>query len=161
MAKKRADGEGSIYKRIISRKDGTSYTRWETAYQLGYDGNGKRKRKVLYGRSQAEVLEKLESLKKEVASGASTDENRTLSKYFSDWLKDKALTVKPRTLEFYTYYVNKYINPELGGVKLKKLTTPQIRAFMRALQEQVSKDAANKSRTVLKTALGRVTGSHF
>ena len=153
MARKRADGEGSIYKRIITRKDGTSYIRWESVYQLGYDGNGKRKRITCYGKSQAEVLEKLEALKKEVSSGTHTDEKRTVLEYLKGWLRDKALTVKPRTVEFYTYHVNKHITPELGGIKLKKLTTTQVRAFMRTTQEQVSKDAANKSRTVLKTAL--------
>ncbi len=153
MARKRADGEGSIYKRTVNRKDGTSYIRWEAVYQLGYDSNGKRKRITRYAKSQAEALNKLEEIKKEVASGASTSEKRTLSEYFSDWLKDKALTVKPRTVEFYAYHINKYMNPELGGVKVKKLTTPQIRAFMRTTQKQASKDAANKSRKVLKAAL--------
>ncbi len=153
MARKRADGEGSIYKRTVKRKDGTSYTRWEAVYQLGYDGNGKRKRITCYGKSQSEVLSKLEELKKEVASGIHSDEKRTVSEYLKVWLKDKALTVKPRTVEFYTYHVNKHIIPELGSIKLKKLTTPQVRAFMRNTQGKVSKDAANKSRTVLKTAL--------
>ncbi len=153
LARKRADGEGSIYKRIIKRKDGTSYVRWEAAYQLGYDGNGNRKRIARYANSQAGALRKLEEIKKEVASGIQTDEKRTVSEYLKVWLKDKALTVKPRTVEFYTYHVNKHINPELGSIKLKKLTTPQVRAFMRTTQELVSKDAANKSRTVLKTAL--------
>ena len=153
LARKRADGEGSIYKRTVNRKDGTSYIRWEAVYQLGYDGNGKRKRKVLYGKSQAEALSKLEELKKEVTSGIQTDEKRTVSEYLNVWLKDKALAVKPRTLEFYSYYINKHITPELGGVKLKKLNTTQVRTLMRTTQERVSKDAANKSRKVLKTAL--------
>ncbi len=153
LARKRADGEGSIYKRTVSRKDGTSYIRWEAVYQLGYDGNGNRKRITRYSNSQAGALRKLEEIKKELASGASIEEKRTVSEYLKVWLKDKALTVKPRTVEFYTYHVNKYITPELGSIKLKKLTTPQVRAFMRTTQERVSKDAANKSRTVLKAAL--------
>ncbi len=48
---------------------------------------------------------------------------------------------------------NKYVTPELGGIELKKLNTTQVRTLMRTTQEQVSKDAANKSRKVLKTAL--------
>ena len=43
MARKRADGEGTISK----RPDGT----WEAKIRLGYDGEGKRKRKTVYGRT--------------------------------------------------------------------------------------------------------------
>ena len=52
MAKKRANGEGSIRK----RKDG----RWEGRYTAGYDpATGKRIIKNVLGKAQAEVKEKL------------------------------------------------------------------------------------------------------
>ena len=51
MAKKRANGEGSIRK----RSDG----RWEGRYTVGYDENGKVKTKNVLGKTQAEVKEKL------------------------------------------------------------------------------------------------------
>ena len=51
MAKRRANGEGSIRK----RKDG----RWEGRYTAGYDQDGKRLIKNVLGRTQAEVKNKL------------------------------------------------------------------------------------------------------
>ena len=52
MAKKRANGEGSIRK----RSDG----RWEGRYTAGYDPEtGKRITKNVLGKTQAEVKEKL------------------------------------------------------------------------------------------------------
>ena len=52
MAKKRANGEGSIRKRV----DG----RWEGRYTAGYnDKTGKRIVKNVLGKTQAEVREKL------------------------------------------------------------------------------------------------------
>ena len=52
MAKKRANGEGSIRK----RKDG----RWEGFYTVAYDPEtGKQKLKNVLGKTQAEVKEKL------------------------------------------------------------------------------------------------------
>ena len=52
MAKKRANGEGSIRK----RKDG----RWEGRYTAGYDAKtGRRITKNVLGKTQAEVKEKL------------------------------------------------------------------------------------------------------
>ena len=56
MAKKRANGEGNIRK----RKDG----RWEGRYTAGYDlTTGKRIIKNVLGKTQAEVKEKLASVK--------------------------------------------------------------------------------------------------
>ena len=55
MAKKRANGEGSIRK----RSDG----RWEGRYTVGYDENGKVKMKNVLGKTQAEVKEKLKKPK--------------------------------------------------------------------------------------------------
>ena len=58
MAKKRANGEGSIRK----RKDG----RWEGRYTAGHDPEtGKAIYKNVLGRTQAEVKEKLKTAIKE------------------------------------------------------------------------------------------------
>ena len=53
--KRRGICEGSIYR----RSDG----KWCATLAVGYDQNGKRKRRYLYGRTKAEVLEKLGELK--------------------------------------------------------------------------------------------------
>lgn len=58
MAKKRANGEGSIRK----RSDG----RWEGRYTVGYDENGKVKMKNVLGKTQAEVKEKLKAKLEEI-----------------------------------------------------------------------------------------------
>ena len=61
MAKKRANGEGSIRK----RKDG----RWEGRYTAGHDPEmGKAIYKNVLGRTQAEVKEKLKATIKETQS---------------------------------------------------------------------------------------------
>ena len=58
MAKKRANGEGSIRK----RKDG----RWEGFYTAAYDPEtGKQKLKNVLGKTQAEVKEKLRQYRTE------------------------------------------------------------------------------------------------
>ena len=47
MTKRRGNGEGSIYR----KPDNT----WCAVLAIGYDQNGKRKRRYLYGRTKAEV----------------------------------------------------------------------------------------------------------
>lgn len=85
--KKAASGQGSIFSREIERKDGTVYTRWEGHISLGKSGSGKRKRTIVYGASQAEVLEKLEAIKQRAASGLIADTKYTVKSYFEKWLK--------------------------------------------------------------------------
>ena len=77
MAKKRANGEGSIRK----RKDG----RWEGFYTASYDPEtGKQKLKNVLGKTQAEVKEKL---KKAIADSQRLDMNRSGTHTVKSWVK--------------------------------------------------------------------------
>ena len=52
--KRRGRGEGSI----SQRADGV----WEAKVSLGYDGEGKHRRKTVYGKTKKEVQDKLREL---------------------------------------------------------------------------------------------------
>jgi integrase len=151
--KKAASGQGSIFDREIIRANGTSYIRWEAHVSLGSDGSGKRKRKIVYGASQAEVVVKMDALKRQVATGSYSDDRHTLKEYLEEWLKHKELEVKPRTIESYRWLCETYVMPTLGGMKLKKLTTEHVRKLMQNQHAKVSAVSANKCRDVLSRAL--------
>lgn len=142
---KRAHGEGTISK----RPDGT----WEGKVSLGYDGEGRRKRKTVYGRTRQEVKGKLDELKRQIAGGTFTDTKLTVKDYLEEWLKEKAHHLKPRTISDYRYEIEKYITPHLGTVKLEKLTPLQIQRLLSELADSVSPDRANKARRILYGAL--------
>ena len=78
MAKKRANGEGSVRK----RSDG----RWEGRYTAGYDPKpGKRINKNVLGRTQAEVREKLKAA---MAECQGLDVSRAADEYtVATWLR--------------------------------------------------------------------------
>jgi integrase len=152
---KAANGRGSIFSREIERNDGTTYLRWEGHVSLGQDGNGRRKRTIVYGNSQAEVVEKLADLQQRVRTGSYSNEKRTLGQYLSDWLNHKELEIKPRSLEFYRHYAQAHITEHLGGVKLQKLNTQHIRNFLADIHKRVSADCANKCRSTLNIALNQ------
>ena len=146
MPKKRAHGEGSI----LRRKDG----RWQGAVTVGYDSQGKQKRKTVYGKTQAEVREKIEKIKQQVSEGTYSDSKLNIREFLLvHWLPTKANEVKPRTNEFYHYVIKDYIIPCIGKIQLTKLTPIDIQKMMNWVAEQVSNDAANKARRVLYTAL--------
>ena len=84
MAKKRANGEGSIRK----RKDG----RWEGRYTAGHDPEmGKAIYKNVLGRTQAEVKEKLKATIKETQSLDQTKVGKyTVGEWMEVWFEDYA-----------------------------------------------------------------------
>ena len=60
MSKKRPNGDGTIYKKTVTKKDGKQYTYWEAQVSVGYDPlTGKAIRKAYTGKTQEEVLEKM------------------------------------------------------------------------------------------------------
>jgi integrase len=83
-ARKRGQGEGSIYKRA----DG----RWAAAINLGYQG-GKLKRKTFYGETREEVRGKLVAALSDQQKGLPIlTERQTLKQFLDRWLED---CVKP------------------------------------------------------------------
>jgi integrase len=147
--KKGASGQGSIVDKLITRPDGSTYIRWEGYLSLGKDSNGKRRRTVVYGSSQAEVVEKLEAIKQRAASGLLADTKYTVKSYFEKWLKEKERQVKRRTLVNYRYDIDTHVVPELGNVRLEKVTPLQLQTLLSAVADKSGIDRANKVRTVL------------
>ena len=141
MAKKRANGEGSIRK----RSDG----RWEGRYTVGYDENGKVKMKNVLGKTQAEVKEKLkEKLEEAKVLDVSKSESYTVAEWAALWFEVYAKpNIRERTADYYNRYITKHIVPCLGDIKLNKLTGRQIQKMYNDLldhgRERVSQKEKN------------------
>ncbi|MGL4608117.1 MAG: N-terminal phage integrase SAM-like domain-containing protein [Trueperaceae bacterium] len=125
-SKKAANGQGTISKRLTERPDGTVRETWEAKISLGFDSEGKRLRKTVYGTSQTEVTAKLNEIKTQLSTGTYNTTTITVKEYFERWLSDMERKTKPRTFAYYEYIVDKYIKPNLGTVKLAKLSPLQI-----------------------------------
>ena len=82
MAKRNAQGAGSIRQ----RKDGT----WEARYTVGRDpGTGKQKQKSIYGKTQKEVLQKLQQVQSNLNSGTHVEPLKlTVSAWLDIWLAE-------------------------------------------------------------------------
>ena len=141
MAKKRANGEGSIRK----RSDG----RWEGRYTVGYDENGKVKMKNVLGKTQAEVKEKLkEKLEEAKVLDVAKSESYTVAEWAALWFEVYAKpNIRERTADYYNRYIIKHIVPCLGDIKLNKLTGRQIQKMYNDLldhgRERVSQKEKN------------------
>ena len=141
MAKKRANGEGSIRK----RSDG----RWEGRYTVGYDENGKVKMKNVLGKTQAEVKEKLKiKLEEAKVLDVAESESYTVAEWAALWFEIYAKpNIRERTADYYNRYITKHIVPCLGDIKLSKLTGRQIQKMYNDLldhgRERVSQKEKN------------------
>ena len=130
MAKRRANGEGSIRK----RKDG----RWEGRYTAGRDPvTGKPIYKNVLGKTQAEDKEKL---KKAIADSQQLDMSRSKSYTVESWIKlwyevYAEPRLREKTKEYYLNYINNHIMPKIEKIPLDKLTTIQIQKFYNDLQK--------------------------
>ena len=128
MAKKRANGEGSIRK----RKDG----RWEGRYTAGRDSEtGKPIYKNVLGRTQSEVKEKLKTAIKATQSlDFSKTGQYTLGQWMDVWYENYAkVKVRPSSHQTYKGYIENHIKPNIGDILLEKLTTLELQRLYKTL----------------------------
>ena len=128
MAKKRANGEGSIRK----RKDG----RWEGRYTAGHDPEtGKAIYKNVLGRSQAEVKEKLKQAIGEAQTLDITKAGKyTVGEWMEVWFQDYAkIKVRPSSHQTYQGYIQNHIGANIGDIPLEKLTSLDLQKFYKKL----------------------------
>jgi integrase len=145
--RKRGQGEGSIYK----RKDG----RWAAAINLGYH-SGKLKRKTVYGKSRAEVRDKLTAAMNDVRKGIPLPNERiTLAQFLQTWLADVAKpSIRPKTYRTYSDIVRHHIEPTLGRKSLAKLSPHDVQKLLNdKLQVGLSALTVQHITAVLRTAL--------
>ncbi len=113
---------------IRKRKDG----RWEGRYKIGNAETGRTIYRSIYGKSYAEVKNKLReaiSFSKETAVRSKRTE-----KHFSEvlqlWLACIRISVKEATFYRYEYIVERHILPELGKLRMTEISAPLIHTFL-------------------------------
>ena len=128
MAKKRANGEGSIRK----RKDG----RWECRYTAGHNlETGKPIYRNVLGKTQAEVKEKLKTAIQETQSlDFSKTGQYTVGQWMDVWYENYAkIKVRPSSHQTYKGYIENHIKPNIGDIPLEKLTTLDLQRLYKTL----------------------------
>jgi integrase len=151
---RRGNGEGTITR----RKDG----RWEARYYVP-TVNGT-KRKTIYGKTQAEVRDKLtKALSDRIDGIVYDDENMTVGEYLDGWLKGSVKgSVRQSTYDRDTILVNNHIKPILGGLKLKKLNSAHVQSFYRdRLDAGLSASTVHKMHDILRRGLAQATKWHL
>ncbi len=144
MAKRRANGEGSVFQ----RKD----SRWCAKVLV----NGELR--SFYGHSQQEVGDKLLTARNANRSGAPLPrEVQKVGPFLTEWLAAVKATVRPSTHKSYSEIVTLHLEPELGKSILAKLTPQQVQAMLarKSATPGLSPRRVQYIRAVLRMALGR------
>ncbi len=121
MAKKRANGEGSIRRKPNGR--------WEGRYTLGIDpATGRAIQKSVSAKTRAECKEKLDrAIRDNRGIPVNHNEDYTVAEWCRLWFETYSKPViRPNTAKTYENMIENHIVPAIGGVKLKRLTAIQI-----------------------------------
>jgi integrase len=120
MTRRRAKGDGSVYR----REDG----RWVGEYD---DLNGKRR--YITGKTKSGVQAKLRKAIADKEAGiAAHSEHLTVGAYMDRWLDAVKDTVCPGTFRPYEAIVRLHIKPTLGKTKLDRLDALQLQSLYKA-----------------------------
>ncbi len=114
----RSHGEGTI----SQRKDG----RWQAQISLGGG-----KRRTYYGKTKAEVREKLRVAVNEQKQGKlALSSNQTVKQFLEDWLENFHKSgIGYNSYDIYQSIIKNHVIPAFGYTKLEKLTSRQIDMF--------------------------------
>jgi integrase len=148
MSRRRADGEGSIWKRA----DG----RWEGRLSLGVGPDGRRLRHTEYGKTRNEVVDKLRKARNRVAEGQPpADDRSTVAKYLRWWAEHVLPgTVRETTAYGYRRIIESTLVPRLGAHRLGSLSPAHVHAMLRDMEAEGKAPASRRNaRVVLGRAL--------
>ena len=140
---RRSNGEGSVYR--------TAEGRWRASLILSHPDGDQRLRRVVSGRSRAEVVRKLAALKLE--SGAGFASGETTGAYLARWIEAVRPRLRPATQREYARHIRSYFTPLLE-VPLTALTPGHVERVMADMTARgLSPMTAAHARATLRRAL--------
>jgi integrase len=139
--RRRANREGSIYHLPAEN-------RWRAALSWT-DETGIRHRRVVSGKTQADVRRKLGALRADLDRGIAPVRTDTVAGYFTGWLEREKQRISPATWRGRELHVRGYIVPALGTLPLSKLTPAHV--------EKMTAELVASGRSPRTAAHARVT----
>lgn len=139
MARKRANGEGTLRK----RSDG----RWEAVITIGYNDDGTPKRKSFYGRKQSEVKEKVEAWTKKKGAKKIEDKEYTFTEWSEFWFENHKEDITPTTQENYKYTL-KILQDYFGRDKIADIMAIDVETFLKKMRSD------GRSKSYISTCRG-------
>lgn len=138
-----------MQRKITKRKDG----RYTAFVELPKRPDGSRNRVPVYGKTESEVEEKLIEIEYEKKNSIYVKgSSATLESYLNEWIKIYVERKAETTAELYKMYIEKHINPEIGGLVLKKVLPFDIQKYVNKKLKDLSPNTVNKLFVLLNRA---------
>lgn len=140
---------------IYQRKDG----RFEGRYIASRDENGKPKYKAVYGKSKAEVRDKLEKARQAMADGEACAGELTFGQMAAEWLSSIREQVAVSTYDRYVEVLERDIYPEYADTPMEQVTWAELNRFMAiapTLAEKNGRTLKYNALQVVRTVMGSV-----
>jgi integrase len=142
-------GAGSIYQ-VEGRNE------WVGAVSLGLDAEGKRIRRVVYGKSQKIVQQKLDKLKARTGAELTAAATTTFGSFSKDWFtREVEQNRRPTTQRYYKLLLDDYIEPQLGRKRLAEIVPADVERAVAIARERRSAAMAAKVRGAIGRILNR------
>ncbi len=145
---RRQRGDGGLYQRA----DGM----WIGVVDLGYGGDGKRRRKTVSARRQADALAKLRLMRRQLDEhGDLPTKSMTVGAWLAHWVENIAAPrLRPNSREQYRSDVRLHITPAVGRYRLDQLAPRHVREMGQAITDKGrSSTTALRCHRVLSKAL--------
>ena len=156
-ARKRADGEGSLY------YDGKAGL-WRGELMIGRRPDGRRDVRKVSAKTQADCRARLDALKSDRAKGVTLEPHRiTVAELLRLWDEDCVTrSLRPKTLHSYRQVVRLYLVPLLGTTKVRDLRPEHVRHLLTSLIERgLSAATVRYTRVILHGALELAVRQEF
>ncbi len=129
MAKRRPSGDGMV--RLKKENQ------WEGRIVVGHKQNGDSIFRYAYGKTQKEMMQKLNALKLQYQDAdLNEDSNITLSEWLDKWINElMPQAVRPTTLKGFELICRCYIKPYLGDKKIAFITTNDVQKMYAKLKK--------------------------
>ncbi|MDQ6846536.1 MAG: site-specific integrase [Candidatus Dormibacteraeota bacterium] len=128
---------------------------WEARAVIGTTRDGSGRRRSFYGHTRKEVLERLQdALGAERRGISSPAGNPTVAAFLNEWLQEAERALAPKTFRRYRELVEQHIVPEIGRIRLVKLSPHDVTMMMRRKQDTgLAPRTVHHMRAVLRHAL--------
>jgi integrase len=130
--------------------EGDGYT---GAISLGFDGRGARQRIKRKGRTKAAVKDKLIEAVKELDDGIKASETYTVTQTVNDWLTKGTRNLGAGTVAGYRIMTDEHLIPEIGGIKLKRLTADHVDTWLEELADKLSTRSLQAVHSILRRSI--------
>lgn len=166
MSKRRTRGDGGLVQRHDhptcppadengERPEHKCRGRWQGTLDT-FEG-GKRRRKYVYGRTQAQAKAKLDEAREQKRAGTLVVSSMTVAKWLDQWLEKKRQPpkpLKPQTWRSYESKVRLYLKPHVGRHRLTALEPLHIEAMYDTMRgEGLAEATLRQTHAILGKAL--------